>query len=176
MKKNICIAVAAIAVALGGSMAAAQSTSAPVSGSQRDSSGSGKVTVSGCVQSADGSSSSSTSSSTSSSSRSSSGGDKFVLANATMGPATSSSSSSSRTESSASAGGSNTYKLEGKTSEVRQHVNHQVEITGRLESSSSGAARTQSGNSTRSSNDSPSAAEQELHVDSVRMISATCSR
>src|SRR4029078_4260290 len=51
MKKNICVAVAAIAVAVGGSTVAAQSSSSSSSRDQRDKS---PVTVTGCVQSADG--------------------------------------------------------------------------------------------------------------------------
>jgi len=90
--------------------------------------------------------------------------------------------SAGKSESSPASASAATYKLEGKTSDVRPHLNHQVEITGRLESHggspSTAASPTRSGNtSTRSGDDSRSSSgEQELHVESVRMISATCSR
>jgi hypothetical protein len=71
------------------------------------------------------------------------------------------------------------YILDGKTSDLRNHVNHQVEITGRLDSSSSTsssgstAGSTTAGTSTSGSHRS-SADSQKIQVESVKMIAATC--
>ena len=75
--------------------------------------------------------------------------DRFVLANAR----TAASEPASSTDSSGPL-----YILEGKADELREHVSQQVQITGKLEDSSA------AGNSRR------------VEVDSVRMISATCSQ
>ena len=74
----------------------------------------------------------------------------FVLANATVG-------SDARSDPNATGGSS--YKLDGETNELNQHVNHRVEITGRLDSGA--------GNSSSSG--------QKLRVESIRMISSSCS-
>jgi hypothetical protein len=91
--------------------------------------------------------------------------------------------------------------LEGKTSDLQKHVNQQVEITGRLDSSStrsgsssstSGSSSTRSGSSDRgdatqrsdttsaggdgASSPNASGSGQRLHVESVRQIAASCSR
>jgi len=76
----------------------------------------------------------------------------------------------------ASAGAARTgssYVLDGTASELRGHINHQVEIKGRLDSSSAPAGGTST--STAGANDTRSSASQTLRVESVRMISATCS-
>ncbi len=76
--------------------------------------------------------------------------DQFVLANAMPpgSPAASSSGSSGPL-----------YILEGKKDELRDHVGHQVEITGEPQSDSSNPAQT---------------ATRRIEVDSVRMIAANC--
>jgi hypothetical protein len=56
------------------------------------------------------------------------------------------------------------YVLDGKKSELRQHLNQQVEITGRLDRADAKSAS------------APADQRQELHVDSVRVIAATCNR
>jgi hypothetical protein len=58
--------------------------------------------------------------------------------------------------------GGATYKLDGKTSELRQHVNHQVEITGHVDTSAPPRDSAATG------------ANPELAVDAVRMIAAAC--
>jgi hypothetical protein len=91
-----------------------------------------------------------------------------------------------------------TYLLEGDSSELRQHANQQVEVRGRLESSSmsgsgsstgstAGGSATGStagsatgstagsGTSSSATGSSSSTNAQRLRVESVRMIASTCS-
>jgi hypothetical protein len=89
------------------------------------------------------------------------------------------------------------YILEGKAGELRNHVNHQIEVTGRLDSKSGSntqrggttagstasgttTASTAPGTTTSTAGTSPSGVPgamdaQHLQVESVRMIAATCS-
>jgi hypothetical protein len=144
----------------------------------RDQQSSNTVTVAGCVQTAEQGLASPASGNTNA--------DKFVLTNASLaaGSAASPSPSSSTAPrsdapSSDSAPASpaptaSIYMLDGKTSELREHVNHQVEITGRLEANRSSDTANRSADST-----APSASAdngRELHVESLRMIAANCSR
>jgi hypothetical protein len=61
-------------------------------------------------------------------------------------------------------------------------VNHQVEVTGRLDSSAgasatgSGSSSTPGSSSTGSGSTGSTAASQRLTVESVRMLASTCSR
>jgi hypothetical protein len=57
------------------------------------------------------------------------------------------------------------YMLDGKTDELRAHLNQQVEITGKIDA-----------NTLRDPSTSSPEPRQELNVDSVRMVAATCSR
>jgi hypothetical protein len=63
-----------------------------------------------------------------------------------------------------------TYILEGDSSELRQHANQQVEIRGRLDSSSASSSATTSARSSASD-----ATAQRVHVESVREIASSCS-
>ena len=61
------------------------------------------------------------------------------------------------------------YELDGEAKTISAHLNHQVEITGTLESSpapSAGAASATAG--------ARAPAAPKLKVDSVKMVSATC--
>jgi hypothetical protein len=153
MKHNISIAVAALAVAFAGCNARSDAN---------------KVTVAGCVQSAEQGLGSTDKKDI----------DKFMLTNVASGaaaPATAPSdqprtdrapSDQARSDAAAppaapSAASGTPYMLTGKTSELREHLNHQVEITGRLDDAK---------NSTSQTIDR----RPELHVDSVRMIAANC--
>jgi hypothetical protein len=84
-----------------------------------------------------------------------------------------------------------TYVLEGKTDDLRKHVNQQVEVTGRLQSSSTSGSSTRSGSADRdttqrsdktaaggdgASSPSASGTGQRIQVESVRQVSASCSR
>src|SRR5688572_26817503 len=61
-----------------------------------------------------------------------------------------------------------TYQLEGETASISTHVNHQVEVTGTLQSSSASAAG--SANAAQGS----TAAGPTLRVTAVKMLSNTC--
>lgn len=197
MKTQNIVIGAALAVALGSTAIAQQSSSTQ---SDRDNRQSGNtITVTGCLQPAQaglaggGAAGGGAASSTSRSSE----GDRFMLTNAMTGAGSRSESTSPGERAGAGAGASassgTTYMLEGKTDDLRKHVNQQVEVTGRLQSASSGSTP---GSSTRSGSDrdttqrsdktsaggdgasSPSASStgQRLQVESVRQVSASCSR
>jgi hypothetical protein len=72
-------------------------------------------------------------------------------------------------------GSGSTYILDGKSDELSKHAGHKVEVTGRLDSSSSGSSSTGSTTSATGSSASSMSGSQKLHVESVRMISADCS-
>src|SRR5262245_54868401 len=154
MKHNIPIAVAALAVAFGGCNAR--------TGADRSAN---TVTVTGCVQSAEQGLGSNEKKDL----------DQFMLTNANVAPNAGAASSAApgdraardeaRSDASAppvTSPSATAYKLDGKASELRQHVNHQVEVTGRLQDT---AAKD-------SSSATPS--RQELRVDALRMIAASC--
>jgi hypothetical protein len=83
--------------------------------------------------------------------------------------------------------------LDGRETELRPHLNHQVQVTGRLDSTSgttsdtssrtgtsTGSTATTTGSRSTSTDTAASGARgsannaQRLHVESVRMISSTC--
>lgn len=168
MKHNISIAVAALALVCGGCNA-------------RPGSNAEKVTIAGCVQSAEqglGAPNDKTDI------------DKFMLTNASFAssgaapvapvpnaaapapapgepvpaPAPNAPAPSDQAAAPAPAPTGTMYILDGKKSELREHLNQQVEVTGRLDRAD---ARNAS---------APADQRAELHVDSVRMIAATCNR
>jgi hypothetical protein len=160
--RHIWMGAAALAVAFSGGVAA-QSDSAAANSRQQSKTA---ITVTGCLQSADqptsvgaapGAAPGAAAGAASTSKPSSSKADKFVLANAAQGGG----ASATKGDSPAAGAGGSSYTLEGKTAELRPHLNHQVQITGRPSpsSSSSGAA----------------GGSQQLQVESVKMISANCS-
>jgi len=74
--------------------------------------------------------------------------------------------------------------LDGSTSDLQKYVNQQVQITGRLDNSSSNSASSggTTGGTTATTAGGTGAASgtsgsmgQRLHVESVRMIASTCS-
>jgi hypothetical protein len=167
MKHNITIAVAALAVLAAGCNARS----------------SAKVTVAGCVQSAEqGLASSSDKKDI----------DKFMLTNASLVSSTASSSSASPSDPAARdraradqapppadasappappadaaapaapAPTGTMYALDGNKSELRDHLNQRVEITGRFDRDND------------KDKDSAAAGHQELHVDSVRQLASSC--
>jgi hypothetical protein len=97
----------------------------------------------------------------------------------TPGGATSSTGAAS---SSSSASSGMTYALEGPASQFKDHVGHQVEITGRLNQSSSSSSSSTSRDADRdstardSARPSSSAPMSRFEVQSVKMIAASCSR
>jgi hypothetical protein len=183
MKHNISIAVAALAVTFAGCNARSDNAN--------------KVTVAGCVQSAEQglgstdkkdidkfmltnvassaaapSTAPSTSSSTSANdpARSDPGSDRARSDQATGDRAGSDQANRDQARSdaaapaaSAPAASGTAYMLDGKTSELRQHLNQRVEVTGRLDVDDANKSSSQTIDR-----------RPELHVDSVRMISPNC--
>jgi hypothetical protein len=144
-----------------------------------------KVTFSGCIERAP---------SESGSTASTSASPAFILANASpaasgSGSASGSTSPSGSVGTSGAAKAAAKYRLEADASKLSPHVGHKVEITGTVEEQSgSGSSRsgtttsgtttsgttasgtTTSGTSSASAMDAP-----KLKVDSVKMVSSTCS-
>lgn len=169
----------------------AQTTASPAPSSNQASQDT--VTVTGCLKPADPTGGATgTSGSTTAGSTAGSSSDRFMLANATAGAATTPSAGSPGTSgstagttpgtpragaaSSSSATGSS-YVLDGDASELRRHVNHQVEIKGRL----APAAAATGTPATGSTATPPAPASREAHpnagtlrVESVKMLAATC--
>jgi hypothetical protein len=106
-----------------------------------------KLTLTGCLQAGE---QGLASREPNAASRSAENVDRFVLANA-MPPGSPSASSPDST--------APLYVLEGKTDELRQHVGHQVEITGEPDDNPS---------------DANTANTRRIEVESVRMIAANC--
>ena len=148
------------------------------SASATDRSDKEKVTVTGCLQQATGSSSSSSAPTSAGTSSSSS---EFMLTNATMSSGKSSTSTSSTgttgsaTSSTAGTSGSTgtSYMLDGSSSELRPHLNHEIEITGELKAKTSESS-TSTSSPTTSSTSSSTMSHQTIKVDSVRMVASSC--
>ena len=89
----------------------------------------------------------------------------FVLANASMAGGAGNRGPVGTTGSATAS----SYQLMGDTAMITPHLNHQVEITGRLQTSSA--------SSTGAANAAPgsTAASPTLQVESVKMVSSTCS-
>lgn len=113
------------------------------------------VTLSGCIQSAPGASATAGGGAAGGGAAASTA--KFVLANAKMSGAGAAGGAVG------TAGSASRYDLSGEDKTISPHVNHQVEVTGTIESSASaGAAGAKASGPT-------------LKVESVKMVSATCS-
>jgi hypothetical protein len=162
MKHNISIAVAALAVTFAGCNARSDNAN--------------KVTVAGCVQSAEQGLGSTDKKDI----------DKFMLTNvasSAAAPATAPApndqprsdqarsdqavsdqarSDAAAPAATAPAASGTPYMLDGKTSELRDHLNQRVEITGRLD------------NDARTASSQTIDRRPELHVDSVRPIGGSC--
>jgi hypothetical protein len=134
-----------------------------------------EITLNGCVQKADMTSSSpsgSTSPSGTPSTSARSDEAKYILTSASMGPATSGTAGTTGSTPSSAAAGT-TYKLKGEETDLAKFVGQRVEVRGRLEdkmgsSSGTAASPSQPGStgSARTSSD-----EKVLKVSSVRAAS-----
>ena len=157
MKHNIPIAVAALAVVFAGCNAR--------SSAERSANA---VTVSGCVQSAE----------QGLGSKDKNDIDKFILTNANLSsaaaPARSERTASDKAPNDAAApvapaaASTGNFMLDGKTSELREHLNQQVEITGRVDRDTD---RDKNAKDVNASSQAP-----KLNVDSIRTVAANCSR
>ena len=127
-----------------------QSGSSTSSSRKNQQSGNRAVTVTGCLQSGD--QSGADGAAATSTSPLSNGGDHFVLANATMG-----------------SGSTRTYEVGGNTSDLGQHTNQQVEVTGRiLDSSSASWSRSESSTRSGSSSGNPGSSTRSGSSDTQR--------
>jgi len=90
-------------------------------------------------------------------------GSKYVLANAKAGTG----ARSSAVGTTGNAAAATRYRLDGEDKTISPHVNHQVEITGTVQSNSASATGA-------AASAGAAAAGPMLKVDSVKMISATC--
>jgi hypothetical protein len=114
------------------------------------------ITVTGCVQ-AD--SAAATGTSGSAAGAPSAKSESFILANATAG---SGAGAAAGTAGTTGAGASaSQYKLSGKSDDLKKYVNSKVEIKGKVDSASAGAA---------------SSSGPTLRVDSVKQVSPSCSQ
>lgn len=120
-----------------------------------------KVTVTGCIESAP---AATAGAAAEGAKASASAGQNFVLADAKMAGSKPGAGAVGTTGTSASR-----YELDGDSKTISSHLNQQVEITGTVQSSSASAA----GQS--SSAPGSRAASPRLKVESVKMVSATCS-
>lgn len=143
-----------------------------------------KITVTGCLQEPSRSSTGTTSTASTTSG-------SYILANATMGSGSSSSTTgttSATTAAPTTAGTTGTttaastarseasYVLDGRESDLKNHVGHRVEVSGTLESSDKAAASSPTSTTTSGSASSRmDTSSQRLKVSSVRMIAAECS-
>src|SRR4030095_1427002 len=109
------------------------------------------ITVSGCIQSAPGATAKAEAGGAGASA--SAGGGKYILAMKAAGGA--------------GRGAGRKYQLDGDDKTISPHVNHQVEITGTLEAPSASAGAGAGG--------AAASAGPTLKVDSLKMVSATCS-
>jgi hypothetical protein len=175
MKHNLPIAVAALAVFFGGCNARTGARNANT------------VTVAGCVQSAE----------QGLGSKDKNDIDKFILTNASLTasgaanstaprdqarptpndqarPAPNEATANDRSRADAGpatatlAGASGNFMLDGKASELREHLNQQVEITGRVDRDND---RDKNAKDQTASSQAP-----KLNVDSIRTVAANCSR
>jgi hypothetical protein len=132
-----------------------------------------------------GSAGSTASSGSTASARAGAGADRFILTNAHSGSSSASGSPSATTGSTGSTGSTatgstssgtagttggsmsegagSTYTLEGSTGDLRKHVGHEVEVTGKLDTKASGSST------------ATATTGQRLNVKSVKMISSSCS-
>ncbi len=94
---------------------------------------------------------------------SSQSGQRFVLSSARM-----TTSEAGRSAVGTSGTAASTYQLDGQTADVSKHLNHQVEITGTLQTSAASAA------GSASAAQGAAAAGPTLRVTSVRMLASTC--
>jgi hypothetical protein len=134
-----------------------------------------EITLTGCVQKADMTSSSPSGSTTPSgapSARSGSDDAKYILASATMGAASATGTTGSTPGATAGTAGTGmSYKLKGEEDDLAKFVGQRVEVRGRLEDkmgSSSGTAAGTAGSSASSRDD------KVVKVSSVRATSGSC--
>lgn len=170
MKRTVCMAAAILCAS---ALATAQSpttTTASASTTAND-----KITVSGCLQGGAASSSTTASTSTASSSMS-----NYVLipmaADTTAGTAGSTTTTTATTDKSdMRTRGTTQYVLDGRDSELKNHVGHRIEVTGTIGSQGDHGKAATSTTTSGSASTRMNHPTETLKVSSVRMISSSCS-
>ena len=179
----------AIAIAASGVVSAAAHSGAQ----ERPSGTSDEITVTGCVRDAAGmsgaTSSTTTATTSTTGSPASTTGESYVLANATPGSsdaaarsetATTTTGTTGNGQGSSAAAIGTTYALEGHESDLKKHVGHRIEVTGTTSAKSDKDATTSTSTTTSAGTTTGkgdgAAVGTRLHVSSIRMISADCSR
>ena len=153
------------------------------SSSQRQSEKSGQtITVTGCLQSAEGGSVGTTGTGAPGAAPSArASADTYILADATMGSAPSTPGAAGEkapgaagtTGAPGASAAGTTYRLVGgDKSDLKKYANSQVEIRGRLDSSGGAAA----GGAMGGTSARPGASGQQLHVESIRQIASSCTK
>ena len=158
MRKILSGVIAASFVATVGLSAQEPPSSSP--GAQAPAGGQGRtVTLSGCIQNAP-----SASASAAGASATASASSKFVLATKPAAGAPGAAVGTSGT--------AMRYQLDGDEKAISPHLNHQVEITGTVQSGAAGAGAAAAAGAAGAAG---GAAAPTLKVDSVKMVAATCS-
>jgi hypothetical protein len=140
----------------------AQSSTPQTPSSSASSSGDKTVTITGCIQRAP---SAPGATGTTGTAGSSAASPSFILNNATSESSASASSSASM------------YRLDGDDSKLTPHVGHKVAITGMLESASAGSSAGSAAGSAAGAtggSSSRSMSTPRLKVESIKMVSASC--
>lgn len=145
-----------------------------------------KIIVTGCLQDSSRSSAGATSTASTTSG-------SYILTNATMGSGSSSSTTATTagttaapttagttgTTSTTTAGSAarpeTSYVLDGRESDLKNHVGHRIEVSGTLESSDKAASSPTSTTTSGSASSRMDTSAKRLQVSSVRMIAAECS-
>ena len=170
MKRSI---VVATFVAAGFAVGLAAQTPTPSSQTTRPSDTAREVKITGCVERAASDASAGTTGTTGTSGTMT----RWVLANATMSSSTTGGgTTSSGTSGTTSSTTASRYRLDTDDSKISSHVGHKVEISGTIEDpgTTPGSSAT-STSGTAGTSASSSMNEPRLKVDSVRMISSSCS-
>src|SRR5262245_60048571 len=159
MKRQIGLATATAAL-FAASLVAAQTPPTTTGGTQSRMSAD-SVTVTGCLQ--PGSNASSSTSTTASSSMNAA----YILTNATKdAKGTTGTTGTTATNPPSSASAAMTYSLVGSDSDLKKHVGHKVEVTGKIDTSSANRPAATTGTATATGDAHPT---PRLEVSSVRM-------
>jgi hypothetical protein len=177
MARHIFAACGALAIA-GVALSAQSTTPAPSSPPSQPSAAAGTVTVQGCLKPASGAMGGATTTGTpgttgttgtAGATGAGAAGAQFILTDAK--PAAGSGSPTAGTSGSSATANEYQLRAEGTSVNLSQHVNHQVELTGRVASASSSSAPSAA---TPPSATAAGASKPTLTVTSLKMIAAEC--
>jgi hypothetical protein len=173
MNRNVWMAALIACATTAG--AAAQSTTTTSSKAADDKN---MVTVTGCLHDGSGAAGASTTTA------SATGSGEYILADAmigrdssTAGSTTGTTGTTGTTADRAMSASHTSYQLDGRDSELKNHIGHRIEVTGTVEANSKtgSSAATSTTTSGSASTRSMDHGDQRLKVSSIRMIAADCS-